>query len=121
MLQLRLGSLEPQPDKDDSFLPRTFSGWHQGMTAQQIYTSGRGWWRLSLTRARHERYAVVVADGIARQVIEITEWATHPKSGRHAFSGIILTPGHSVHDRYIGKAMDSRGQNPVRYISDTSH
>jgi hypothetical protein len=50
--------------------------------------------------------------------IEVTGWEAHPKSGRHAFEGIILQPGHHVHDRYVGQPMQSAGQNPIHYFSD---
>lgn len=61
---------------------------------------------------------MVEAEGRCRMAIEVTGWETHPKSGRHAFEGIILHPGHRVHDRYVGQPVQSAGQNPIHYFSD---
>jgi len=119
MLQIHLrGRREYQPDEDLAFLPRDFNGWTRGMAAEQVYTSARGWWRLSRVRAERERYAVVEAEGECRMAIEITCWETHPESGRHAFEGIILQPGHRVHDRYVGRPMSPASQNPIHYFTD---
>jgi hypothetical protein len=121
MLQIHLsGAPEYQPDEDLAFLPRDFNGWTRQMTPQQVYTSARGWWRLSRTRAEHERYAVVEAEGRCRMAIEITRWETHPESGRHAFEGIILQPGHHVHDHYVGQPMSPASQNPIHYFTDAA-
>ena len=88
------------------------------MKGQDILASARGWWVLNRLRAERERYAVVTAEGAAIQAIEITEWRTHDGSGRHAFNGKILGPGHPVHDRYIGKPLAAASRNPIHYISD---
>jgi len=88
------------------------------MTPEQVYTSARGWRRLSRARAEHERYAVVEAEGRCRMAIEITGWETQPQSGRHAFEGTILQAGHRIHDRYVGRPMEAASQNPIHYLSD---
>jgi hypothetical protein len=120
MLQITVGEARYQPDdQDDDFLPRTLAGWHEKMTDSEVYDAARGWWKLSLARAEHERFAVVVARGIVRQVIEIHEWRySGPKLDRYAFSGEVLRPGHAVHDRYIGTSRPSANQNPIRYFDD---
>jgi hypothetical protein len=121
MLQIHLsGTPEYQPDENLAFLPRDFNGWTPRMTDHQVYTSARGWWRLSRVRAERERYAVVEAEGKCRMAIEITRWETHPGSGRHAFEGKILHPGHEIHDRYVGQPMRAASQNPIHYFTDVA-
>ncbi len=120
MLQITLGAYgrAPKDEEDDEFLPREHYGWYPGMSDEDIYTSARGRWVLNRARAEREKYAVVTADGIARQVIEINRWRTYHEQGRHAFSGQVLPPGHPVHDRYVGKPLASASRNPIHYISD---
>ena len=118
MLQITLGVYGRALDEDREFLPRSHYGWYQGMSDADVYTAARGWWVLNRTRAEREKYAVVTADGIARQVIEIGEWWTDPEMKRHAFNGQILPSGHSVRDRYVGKPLASASRNPIHYITD---
>jgi hypothetical protein len=118
MLQITLGRYGYQPDENDEFLPRNHNGWHPGMGDKDILASARGWWVLDRTRAEREKYAVVAADATAVQVIEITEWRTHPESGRHAFNGKILGAGHPLYDRYVGEPLPAASRNPIHYISD---
>ncbi len=121
MIHITLGAFGYQPDENDDFLPRSHNGWHPGMSHQAVLTSARGWWVLNRSRAERENYAVVTAQGIAIQAIEIGEWRT--KTGpdgkvRHAFDGKILGPGHPVHDRYVGKPLPPASRNPIHYITD---
>jgi hypothetical protein len=121
MLQINLGPPQDQPDQNDPFLPRTMIGWHPGMSEAALFASARGWWRLNRTRAEKEEYAVIVADGLVRQIIRITEWTTHYQSGWHAFNGQIIKPGNSIHDRYAGKPLDRVSQNPIHYLDDSTY
>jgi hypothetical protein len=115
MLQITLGSPRYQPeDMESEFLPRTLAGWHERMSESEVYDAARGWWRLNVNRARRERFAVVVAQGVARQVIEISEWRYAPNIDRCAFNGAVLQPGHPVRDRYVGVRMAAASQNPIR-------
>src|SRR5258706_701962 len=119
MLQVTLGAVRYQPsDKDDPFLPRTLAGWDESMSEEEVYNAARGWWRLNVRRAERERFAVIVARGTVRQVIEITEWQYAPAIDRYAFGGAVLQPGQVVHDKYIGMNLPSASQNPVRYFVD---
>ncbi len=120
MIQITLGAYGYQPDQSDDFLPRRHSGWHPGMDDSDVLASARGWWVLNLSRAEREKYAVVTAQGIAIQAIEITEWRTKTGANgtRHAFAGKILAPGHPVHGRYVGKPLPSASRNPIHYVSD---
>ena len=118
MLEITLGKYGYQPDEDNEFLPRNHNGWHPRMSDEDIFASARGWWVLNRTRAEREKYAVVTAEGTAVQAIEITEWRTDLKTGRHAFNGKILPAGHPVHDRYVDKPLAAASRNPIHYISD---
>jgi hypothetical protein len=116
MLQIILGEFRDDvPEGDDLDLPRTFAGWREGMSEQDVLTAARGWWVLNRSRAEHERYAVISAQGLGRLVVEITgtEWATRA-DGRHAFNGAILPRGHPVHDRYVGQPVPPSHGNPVQ-------
>ena len=75
---------------------------------------------LNANRARNERYAVVVAEGRVRQIIEINpdDWAYAPKIDRWAFSGTILQSGHPVYELYICQSLPPSGQSPIRYFQD---
>lgn len=121
MLQITLGTARYQPeDQSSDFLPRTLAGWHETMTEKEVYDAARGWWRLNAARAQHERYAVVVARGVVRLVIEINQgdWRYAENIDRWAFSGKVLGQGHAVHDRYIGRTLPAANQNPIRYFED---
>jgi hypothetical protein len=121
MLQITLGRMRHQPDDhDDNLPPRTLAGWDKTMTEIQVYDAARGWWRQNVDRARSERFAVVVAAGHVRQIIEINpdEWTYAPNIDRWAFSGTVLQAGHPVYERYIGQTLPPSGQNPIRYLRD---
>lgn len=78
MLQITLGTFRAVPESDDPNLPRTFAGWRDCMSDQDVLTAARGWWVLNRSRAEHERYAIIGARGLGRLAVEIieTSWAT---------------------------------------------
>lgn len=121
MLQITLGTFRSVPEGDDPNLPRTFAGWRDGMSDQDVLTAARGWWVLNGSRAERERYAIIGARGLGRLAVEIIEpsWVTRA-DGRHAFNGTILPPGHHIHDRYVGQPVPLSHGNPVQYINDTA-
>jgi hypothetical protein len=118
MLQITLGAYGRVDEEDREFAPRSHCGWYRGMNDADIYTSARAWWVLNRARAEREKYAVVTAGGTAVQVIEIADWCTHPGDGRHAFSGKILSAGHPIYDRYVGKPLTAASRNPIHYLDD---
>jgi hypothetical protein len=122
MLQITLGRFTAVPEGDDPYLPRTFAGWRDGMSDQDVLTAARGWWVLNRSRAEHERYVVICARGLGRLAVQIigTSWATRA-DGRHAFNGTILSPGHPIHDLYVGQPVPPSYGNPVHYINDPAH
>lgn len=119
MLRIKLGQRMYVGDEqaDDPFLPRQHAGWDPTMTQQEVYDAARGWWRLN-QRAESEKYAVIVAAGSCTMAIAIKEWKK--QGDRRAFSGDILSPGHPVHDKFVGGAdpSESTSRFPVLYLSD---
>jgi hypothetical protein len=118
VLRITLGHPRQYWPSENRFLTRTWAGWDEGLTPEEVYDAGRGWWKLG-ERALRERYAVLVSRNTVRQAIEITGW--NPEGlidGRRAFEGKVLGPGHPVYDRYVGKPLVVRSRNPVGYIDD---
>jgi hypothetical protein len=118
MLRITLAYPRRHSPSADPFLTRVWGGWDEDLTDQQVYDAGRGWWKVG-DRAERESHAVLTSRGIARQVIEITGWDPGKQSnGRRAFRGTILSPGHLLHDRYVGQPLAAASRNPVGYIAD---
>jgi hypothetical protein len=118
MLHIRLGEHRPvDPLVDD--LGRTAVGYRHGMSETEMYEANHGCWRLG-PRAQDERYAIFSFDGVVRQALEISHVEPAPKrSMRSIVHGRILSPGHHIHDQYVGRAApESRGRNPVSYVPD---
>jgi hypothetical protein len=117
MLRIKLGNRRYVGDESNPFLPRQHAGWDPTMTEKEVYDAARGWWRLN-QRAEQEKYALVVADGQGRMVIEINDWAQ--EGDRRAFAGQILKPGQPVHDKFVGKPdpATSTSRFPVLYLPD---
>jgi hypothetical protein len=120
VLRIKLAKITYIGDEQGNhpFLPRQHGGWDPTMTDQQVYDAARGWWRLNRRRAEQERYAIVVAGGLCRMAIEITEW--RQEGDRRAFAGRILQPGNPVYDRFVGEPdpADSTSRFPVLYLTD---
>jgi hypothetical protein len=117
MLRITLAYPRRDGRSDDPFLQRKWGGWDEGLSAQEVYDAGRGWWKVG-ARAKEERYAALTALGIVRQVIEITEWKYSAAADRSAFRGNILGPGDEMYDRYIGKELPATSRNPIGYVDE---
>jgi len=86
------------------------------MSEQEVYDAGRGWWKLG-SRAEREKYALLTALGVVRQVIEITGW-DQAGADRRAFEGTILGPGHPMYEQYFGQVLEATSRNPIGYLDD---
>jgi serine/threonine protein kinase len=107
-------------------------------SAEDLYNSTRGIWRLNRERANRAKYAFSVYQGIIREVYEIEKWVptrdetkaywderereqgkyfhSEVRSGRSEFIG-RLAP-EDVRKKYVGKQMPVRhSQNPIRYFN----
>lgn len=105
------------PDDD---MDRTWVGWKEDLTAEQIYANNRGIWILG-PRADQEQYATFSVRGVIQYVVEIDDIETiSSKSGRkpkRAIRGRLLSSGHPAYLALIGREVDGN-RNPVTYIPD---
>jgi hypothetical protein len=115
VLIITLGARKRNDESDDKFLPRTHVGWEPGLSDEQVYEAGRGWWRMA-EGAEGERLALIVGGGVVRLAVGIDKWAP-PEDGRRAFAGRILNSGDPVHRRFVGQPdpSGSTSRNPARY------
>ena len=120
MIHITLGPIEAL-DPAVCPLGRSYKGWREGMSDQEVYVSGRGRWVLGAPADR-ERYALINAAGIIRLAIEIRRIGASngiddcDSDGRRTIEGDILTAGHPVYDMYVGKPSPRAGnRNPVGY------
>ncbi|MEV0937232.1 hypothetical protein [Streptomyces phaeochromogenes] len=84
------------------------------MTAGQadLFRANRGCWVFG-ERADREQYALLSAQGIVRQAIEI-DGLVSVAGGRRAIEGRFLEAGHLVHDAYVGKPQPvAAARNPA--------
>lgn len=109
-------------ERETDPLGRDRVGYAPTMSDVALYDANRGMWVIGDDRARTERYALFVYDGITRQAVEITSidklpWRRpHDAPPKSAITGSILEPGHRIYDAYVGKPSPlPRLKNPVRY------
>lgn len=102
-------------------MSRTWIGWSDLLSPQEVYEQNRGIWFLG-KRAANERYATFSYDAIVRLVVQIDHIETIPARvagtrDKQAIVGRVLPEGYSVREALIGTAVDSH-RNPVTYIED---
>lgn len=108
------------------------------VSAEDLYNSTRGIWRLNRQRAERARYAFAVYQGIIREVYKIDRWIPASKEtieywdrrssaqgkyfppavneGRSEFIG-ELAP-EAIKKKYVGRQLPERhSQNPIRYFN----
>ncbi|MBP2327331.1 hypothetical protein JOF56_007716 [Kibdelosporangium banguiense] len=100
---------------DNDPLGRSFVGYFPRMTEAEAWEVGRGMWRMNAGKARRQRFAIIVGEGLVRAVAEISAVTVH--GDRAALEGAVLAEGHSVRDVLIGQPdpVVNRSQNPVGY------
>lgn len=97
------------------------------MTAEELYETTRGIWRVGATRRNKAEYAFSLYQGIVLEVYRIKQWhpagtlkyktreTSHFKdSGRWEFSGSVA---EDIRDQYVGFSLGKAGQNPIRYVN----
>lgn len=102
------------------------------MTAEQLYERTRGFWVMNPDKHLNVKYAMAVAYGVIREVYRIERWEKSPvgeivesdlrrvdaNEGRSAlrcaFVGSVAT---DIRERFIGKSVPDRSQNPVRWVN----
>lgn len=119
MIQVRIKGRH-EANADDG-LGRTWCGWSEDLSPDEIYEAARGCWKLDAERAGSEQVMLAVHDGIVRAVIRIDRIVDTTEDGRLAVEGSPLGKGHPFYDRWIGQsAPGPLGQNPVSYVDDTT-
>lgn len=104
MIHILLGDYKEFPP--DQYGKST-SGWHSGITDEELYEACHGRWVLGAP-ADQERYALFSAKGTVRLAVEVDSVTRadgkpgRDPDGRGTINGHTLTPGHPVHDRYVG-------------------
>ncbi|MET8848461.1 hypothetical protein [Amycolatopsis sp. NPDC004625] len=84
------------------------------MSEQEAWEAGRAFWKMNPEKVTRQRFALIVAEGVVRAVVEITGHTRH--DDRLALDGTVLEPGHPLYD-YVGKPdpVETGSQNPVGY------
>lgn len=92
------------------------------MSEEELFRAATYCWVMNPTRARKERYAVVVGAGQYLMAIEVTDivLAEEAPSGsskddRYEIVGEVLNAGHPVYDEYVGQTATGT-RNPVHYL-----
>ncbi|SEK52846.1 hypothetical protein [Streptacidiphilus jiangxiensis] len=111
---------EHEPDQ----LGRTAGGWKPGLSDAKVWDNARGRWRLGPEADGH-RYVLVVAGRAATDkpqvvlAVEIHALLEKDQEGLRAIEGTVLSEGHPVFDRYLGRQSPVRayGSGPRYYTS----
>lgn len=116
-------SVNPEHDG----LGRPYVGYEEGMTQDEMYEANHGEWSIG-ARAKNERYALFSFGRTVIQAVEIedlertTIYSGDPnekRDDRYTIHGKVLTAGHPVFDKYVGKPTPvTPARNPVRYFED---
>lgn len=121
LLHITLGPIN-QLDPETCPMGRSYNGWREGMSEEQIYNINRGRWVLG-ERADRERYALFSAGGQVRLAVGISAIRAsngrdeRDDDGRRTLQGTVLTGGHPVHDTHVGHGSPVTGnRNPISYF-----
>ncbi len=100
------------------------------MSAEALYDTTRGVWKVAPPRRDQVRFALAVVGGIVKEVYEVHTWhrANTTQYGptrtdvalpkyvtRWEFTGRVADPADR--NKYIGRPVDHPGQNPVKYVN----
>lgn len=126
MLHITVTAKKPVDPEIDG-LGRPFVGYETGMTPDEMYEANHGEWAIG-ARGLEEQYVLFSFGRSVIQAVEIlgfeltTVRANVPgehRDDRRTIHGKILTKGHPVFDKYVGKETPvTPARNPVRYFID---
>lgn len=119
MLQITV--TDKNTDIPDDELRRAFVGYEPGMSDEDMYEANHGCWHLG-EKAEGEHYVLFKysRDGLVKQAVAIDHIADTPSGKRRVVHGTVLTAGHPVYDKFVGKLAPVQGnRNPVVYFDDT--
>lgn len=103
-------------DEDDS-MGRTWAGWDDTASLEEIWQVNRGQWVVNGERLQREQYATMSFEGSIRLVAEIDDFAT-VEGDYKVLEGRVLLADHPVSEALIGMPLAGH-RNPVSYV-DTS-
>ncbi|WP_137123347.1 protein NO VEIN domain-containing protein [Segeticoccus rhizosphaerae] len=102
---------------------RSWLGWDETLTDDELWEQNRGVWVLSVAKVQAQRFATLSYAGRRQVVVELTghELVHDPRKGKSyvALVGDVLRPGDPVRDALVGQP-DSPVRNSVSYY-DTGH
>ncbi len=99
-------------DPTDDPWGRTWIGWAEDLSDEDIYEQNRGVWLLG-KRSRNERMATFSHQGRVKVVVAIDDFEDVP-GGKQAIIGRVLSAGDPDYDALIGTVVDAF-RNPVTY------
>lgn len=99
-------------DPTDDPWGRTWIGWAEDLSDEDIYKQNRGVWLLG-KRSRNERMATFSHQGRVKVVVAIDDFEDVP-GGKQAIIGRVLSAGDPDYDALIGTVVDAF-RNPVTY------
>ena len=100
-------------------LLRLSKGWHDGMSAGDLYESTRKWWVMAPANAERVERVLAVADGIVREVYQPARWLPSPVEGlenRIGFEGAVAPDREMYVGRDVSSLFRQGSANPVRYL-----
>lgn len=112
--------LSPRRDvQDPSVWGRTWVGWDDNASEQDLFETNRGVWKLG-PRASREKYATFSVEGIVRLVAAVEDIENVDMLGggvKQAVVGRVLGSSDPGAIRLLGRSVDAH-RNPVTYIPD---
>ena len=128
MLHITVGPKKDIESKDD-FHGRSYVGYEKTMDQDAMYVANHGEWAIGARgQNQNEKFALFSFGRSVIQALAIDEVVVTTKRedapGEHrddrcTIYGNILSEGHPVFDKYVGKPTPvSAARNPVRYFSD---
>lgn len=96
---------------------RSWVGWDPARTADELWETNRGVWRLSAQRMAKERFATLSYGGVVQVVARIEGAETFQDHGapKTALVGPVLPDNHPVAAALLGRAVPAQ-RNPVVYL-----
>lgn len=120
-INLKLSTLRQLDPKLEPW-GRTWRGWDDTQSDEELWAQNRGVWVLSVAKVEAERFATLSFGGRIQVVAELTGHdVVHDKrTGRDyiALAGEVLTAGDPVRDALVGQP-DWPDRNPVTYFDTT--